>query len=178
MIMKTLLDHLSQYAAYHRDSRNIVTHFLGIPMIVLAVTFFLSRPGALFGGMWLSPASAVALASALFYWRLDRRFGLVMAALLGLCLWISAGLAQQSTALWLGWGAGLFVAGWIIQFIGHYYEGRKPAFIDDVTGLIIGPLFVVAELAFLLGLRKPLQQAIEQRLSVKTHPVGGSSARD
>ncbi|MBD8495993.1 DUF962 domain-containing protein [Pseudomonas syringae] len=176
--MKTLLDHLSQYAAYHRDSRNIVTHFLGIPMIVLAVTIFLSRPGALFGGMWLSPASAVALASALFYWRLDRRFGLVMAALLGLCLWISAGLAQQSTALWLGWGAGLFVAGWIIQFIGHYYEGRKPAFIDDVTGLIIGPLFVVAELAFLLGLRKPLQQAIEQRLSVKTHPVGGSSARD
>ncbi len=165
MIMKTLLDHLSQYAAYHRDSRNIVTHFLGIPMIVLAVTIFLSRPGALFGGMWLSPASAVALASALFYWRLDRRFGLVMAALLGLCLWISAGLAQQSTALWLGWGAGLFVAGWIIQFIGHYYEGRKPAFIDDVTGLIIGPLFVVAELAFLLGLRKPLQQAIEQRLA-------------
>ena len=178
MIMKTLLDHLSQYAAYHRDSRNIVTHFLGIPMIVLAVTIFLSRPGALFGGMWLSPASAVALASALFYWRLDRRFGLVMAALLGLCLWISTGLAQQSTALWLGWGAGLFVAGWIIQLIGHYYEGRKPAFIDDVTGLIIGPLFVVAELAFLLGLRKPLQQAIEQRLSVKTHPVGGSSARD
>ncbi len=165
MIMKTLLDHLSQYAAYHRDSRNIVTHFLGIPMIVLAVTIFLSRPGALFGGTWLSPASAVALAAALFYWRLDRRFGLVMAALLGMCLWISAGLAQQSTATWLGWGTALFVAGWIIQFIGHYYEGRKPAFIDDVTGLIIGPLFVVAELAFLLGLRKPLQQAIEQRLA-------------
>ncbi len=62
----------------------------------------------------------------------------------------------------------MFVVGWIIQFIGHYYEGRKPAFIDDVTGLIIGPLFVVAELAFLMGLRKPLQHAIEER----SGPVG------
>lgn len=161
--MKTLVDHLSQYAAYHRDSRNIVTHFLGIPMIVLAVTIFLSRPGALVDETWLSPATLVALLSTLFYLRLDYRLGLVMAGLLGLCLWASAHLAQQSTGIWLGWGVGLFVAGWIIQFIGHYYEGRKPAFVDDITGLIIGPLFVVAELAFLIGLRKPLQQAIEQR---------------
>ena len=63
----------------------------------------------------------------------------------------------------LGWGVGLFVLGWVIQFVGHYYEGRKPAFIDDVTGLIVGPLFVVVEVGFLLGWRKDLQQAIEQR---------------
>lgn len=42
--MKTLVDHLSQYANYHRDPRNIATHFVGIPMIVLAVTILLSRP--------------------------------------------------------------------------------------------------------------------------------------
>ncbi|RML95795.1 putative membrane protein, partial [Pseudomonas amygdali pv. eriobotryae] len=63
--------------------------------------------------------------------------------------------------------------GWIIQFIGHYYEGRKPAFIDDVTGLIIGPLFVIAELAFLMGLRKPLQYAIEER----SGPVGRNTRK-
>jgi uncharacterized membrane protein YGL010W len=44
------------------------------------------------------------------------------------------------------------VVGWVIQFVGHYYEGRKPAFVDDITGLIIGPLFVVAEAAFLMGM--------------------------
>ena len=37
IIMKTLVDHLAQYAAYHRDRRNIASHFIGIPMIVLAV---------------------------------------------------------------------------------------------------------------------------------------------
>ncbi|WP_403212547.1 Mpo1-like protein [Pseudomonas psychrophila] len=28
--MKSLVDHLSQYAAYHRDPHTIVTHFVGI----------------------------------------------------------------------------------------------------------------------------------------------------
>ncbi len=68
--------------------------------------------------------------------------------------------------VWLSTGIGLFVVGWIIQFVGHYYEGRKPAFVDDLSGLIVGPLFVVAELAFLLGLRKALKQAIEARAGV------------
>ncbi|MBI6854681.1 DUF962 domain-containing protein [Pseudomonas cichorii] len=161
--MKNLVDHLSQYAAYHRDSRNIVTHFVGIPLIVLAVAVLLSRPGWDVGGLWLSPAAFVALASTVFYLKLDRALGLVMAVMLGLCIWAGANLAQQTTMVWLSAGVGLFVIGWIIQFIGHYYEGRKPAFIDDVMGLIIGPLFVMAELAFLAGMRKPLQHAIEER---------------
>ena len=51
----------------------------------------------------------------------------------------------------------------MIQFLGHYYEGRKPAFFDDVMGLLIGPLFVAAELGFALGLRKEVQAAVELR---------------
>jgi uncharacterized membrane protein YGL010W len=158
--MKTLVDHLAQYAAYHRDRRNIASHFIGIPMIVLAVAVLLSRPGFQFAGLWLAPATLVALASACFYLRLDTRFGLLMSALLALSLWVAAKLVLASTGLWLTAGLGLFVVGWIIQFVGHYYEGRKPAFVDDITGLIIGPLFVVAELVFLLGLRKEVEHAV------------------
>lgn len=161
--MKTLVDHLAQYAAYHRDRRNIVTHFVGIPMIVLAVTVLLSRPGFSLAGLWLSPALAVALVTTLFYLRLDFRFGVVMGALLGLCVWFGAGLAVGGTALWLSAGLGLFVAGWIIQFVGHFYEGRKPAFVDDIMGLMVGPLFVVAEAAFLLGLRQDVEHEVVQR---------------
>jgi len=161
--MKTLVDHLGQYAEYHRDRRNILSHFIGIPMIVVAVAVLLSRPGWEVAGLWLSPALLTALAAGIFYLRLDLRFGLLMAALLGLCLWTGAALAQQSTLMWLSGGLGLFVVGWIIQFVGHYYEGRKPAFVDDLMGLVVGPLFVVAELGFLLGLRPEVQEAVEQR---------------
>ncbi|MDH4607526.1 Mpo1-like protein [Pseudomonas sp. BN102] len=161
--MKTLVDQLGQYAEYHRDRRNIATHFVGIPLIVVAVAVLLSRPGFEAFGLWLSPAALVSLVSALYYFRLDLRFGLVMAVLLWLSLWVGAALAVQGTATWLGVGLGMFLVGWVIQFVGHYYEGRKPAFVDDLTGLIIGPLFVVAELAFMLGLRKEVERAVEER---------------
>lgn len=160
--MKSLVDHLSQYAAYHRDPRNIVSHFIGIPLIVVAVAVLLSRPQWL--GGWVSPAVLLALASAWFYLRLELRLGVLMTVLLGLCVWAGQVLAQQSTMLWLSSGVAMFVIGWAIQFVGHHYEGRKPAFVDDVTGLIVGPLFVVAELAFLLGLRRDLKEQIEARV--------------
>ncbi|SER61569.1 Mpo1-like protein [Pseudomonas abietaniphila] len=169
--MKNLVDHLSQYAAYHRDTRNILTHFVGVPLIVLAVAVLLSRPGWSswsLGELWLSPALLATVAATLFYLRLDRPFGVAMGIVLALFLWIGAHLAQQSTLVWLTSGVGLFVVGWVIQFVGHYYEGRKPAFVDDVTGLIIGPLFVVAEAAFLMGMRKKLQNNIEGKVG-RTH---------
>ncbi|WP_207247301.1 DUF962 domain-containing protein, partial [Pseudomonas sp. GW460-8] len=143
--MKSLVDHLSQYAAYHRDPRNIASHFIGIPLIVVAVAVLLSRPQWV--GGWVSPAVLLALASAWFYLRLEVRLGVLMTVLLGLCVWAGQVLAQQNTLVWLSSGIGMFVVGWAIQFVGHHYEGRKPAFVDDVTGLIVGPLFVVVELA-------------------------------
>ena len=83
--MKTLEDHLAQYAAYHRDARNIATHLVGIPMIVFAVEVLLSRPAlGVLAGIALSPALLLAVAFALFYLRLDLRFGIVMTALFAL----------------------------------------------------------------------------------------------
>jgi uncharacterized membrane protein YGL010W len=162
--MRTLDDHLSTYAAYHRDRRNIATHFAGIPMIVLAVATLLSRPVWLAAGVPLSPALAVSAGALLFYLALDLRYALVMAAVLAASLWGGSWIAAQSTSSWLIAGAGMFVAGWAIQFIGHAFEGRKPAFVDDLVGLLIGPLFLVAETGFALGLRAGLHETILSRV--------------
>ncbi|GAP36261.1 Mpo1 family 2-hydroxy fatty acid dioxygenase [Piscinibacter sakaiensis] len=175
--MRTLVDQLANYAAYHRDPRNVVTHFIGIPMIVVAVAMLLSRP--VFGtlaGVALSPALAVVLASGAYYLALDRRFGLVMAALLAASLAAGQWAAAEPTAVWLAWGGGLFVVGWAIQFLGHVFEGRKPAFVDDLMGLLIGPLFLVAELAFMAGWRAPVQREIEARLQAAPRPPAGGVA--
>jgi uncharacterized membrane protein YGL010W len=165
--MKTGVEQLTKYAAYHRDKRNIATHFVGIPMIVLGVVILLSRP------QWsapesyttqFSPAFFLSIVTSLYYLKLDLKLGIVMGFFLGGCLTVAQGLAMSSTTLWLAWGLGLFFVGWAFQFVGHFYEGKKPAFVDDLMGLIIGPLFVAAEAAFMLGTRKDLQLQIEAKV--------------
>jgi uncharacterized membrane protein YGL010W len=163
--MQSFVQHLSKYAAYHRDKRNVATHYVGVPMIVAGVATLLSRPAFThFGGVAISPALIAVAITAIFYLKLDIRFGIVMTLFLAACLWLGQLLAVQTTAIWLFWGIGLFVIGWVIQFIGHHFEGKKPAFLDDILGLIIGPIFVAAELAFKLGLRKEVQDAVEARV--------------
>lgn len=167
--MKTLIDQLSGYADYHRDARNILTHFVGVPLIMWAVVILLARLqwalplGDGLPALPLSLALLVALAAGTYYCRLDLRYGLAMALVLALMLALAQPIALLAQGAWLGWGLGIFALGWVIQFIGHYFEGRKPAFFDDVLGLVIGPLFVLAELGFVLGLRREVEQAIVQR---------------
>lgn len=36
------------------------------------------------------------------------------------------------------WGLGLFVLGWILQFIGHAFEGKPPEFFHDWRFLFVG----------------------------------------
>jgi uncharacterized membrane protein YGL010W len=173
--MRTLKQQLISYAGYHRDRRNIGVHFVGIPMITLAVAVLLSRPSWTVGGLPVSLALLLALGATVFYLQLDWRYGLTMAVFMGLNVWIGAQLASGSTALWLGSGLGLFVVGWVFQLVGHVWEGRKPAFLDDLIGLLVGPLFIVAELGFALGLRTDVRDAIERQVG-PTHVRTGTAA--
>lgn len=165
--MKTIVEQLANYACYHRDRKNIATHFVGIPLIVIALVALLSRPAFEFAGYLVSPATVVVLAAVIYYLILDITLGVLMGVLLAGTLVLGAWFASQETAIWLMYGIGLFVIGWVFQFVGHYYEGRKPAFVDDLVGLAIGPLFVVAEAVFLLGFRKGLYEDVETLVAVK-----------
>ena len=165
--MRTLTQQLTQYAAYHRDRRNIATHFIGIPMIVLALAVLLSRPAFVTGALpsTLSPAWLLFAAATVYYLVLDVPLGAMMALVSVLCVAFGQWIAAQSTLVWLATGVSLFAVGWIFQFIGHMaYEHRKPAFVDDVIGLLIGPLFVLAEALFGFGWRPALREAIEAQV--------------
>ena len=160
------------YAAYHRDKRNIATHFVGIPMIVFSIGILLARPVFEVGGITLTPIWIVWAAATLWYLALGNlALGIAVSVVNGVLIYLAAPLAAGSVASWLGWGIGTFVAGWVIQFVGHYYEGKKPAFVDDLLGLLTGPMFVTAEAMFTLGWGKSLLAEIEQR-------VGPAKIRD
>ena len=151
---------LANYAGYHRDKRNIFTHFFGVPLIVFAVQLLLARAGTPVNGVFVSMLWITTTLVCLYYLYLELAMGTVMTVSLLLMAWAAQALSLTTPYAWLIWGAGIFVLGWVIQFVGHYYEGRKPAFIDDLIGLMIGPLFVAAELLFLCGLRRDLEAQI------------------
>jgi len=46
-------------------------------------------------------------------------------------------LALALPRLWI-LAAGLFVAGWIFQFVGHAYERKPPEFLKDWRFLFVG----------------------------------------
>lgn len=157
---------MAQYASYHRDRRNIATHFVGIPLIVFAAGVLLARLqfealGLSFNGAW----AVWGLSTAWYLTRGNLVLGLAVSAVNGLLMALAAPLADHSlsTAHWLAWGLGSFVLGWIFQFVGHYYEGKKPAFVDDLVGLLVGPMFVVGEALFALGLQRGMLAEIERQ---------------
>jgi len=155
------VDLMSQYAQYHRDKRNIVTHFVGIPLIVFALGILLAR--ASIGGFTLAWIVWI-LSTAWYLTRGNLVLGVATSVVNALLIWLAHPFAGVPLVPWLAWGIGFFVLGWIIQFIGHYYEGRKPAFVDDIVGLLVGPMFVVGEWLFALGWGHDMLAEIERRV--------------
>lgn len=158
---------LSQYAAYHLDRNNVVTHFVGIPLIVFSILCLTARAGVEISGFSITLAMLLIVLSSIYYISLDKLFGLLMLILFVLVYPLAVEIASLATWSWLGASIGIFVVGWVFQFVGHYFEKKKPAFVDDVIGLAIGPLFVLAEFVFLLGFRKPLHQRILKEAQMK-----------
>jgi uncharacterized membrane protein YGL010W len=157
--MTSMLDRLASYAEYHRDKRNIATHFVGIPMILVGTQAALARVG-------LGPLNAAVAATGVasrYYRALDPAYGTAVAAMLGATCAMGTAIAAMPLPLWAGTTACLLVGGWALQLVGHAFEGRKPAFLDDLRGLLDGPLFLVAEVAFALGLSPELRAEVERR---------------
>jgi uncharacterized membrane protein YGL010W len=125
----TLSRWLADYGADHRARGNEVCHFLGVPMVAASVLGLL--------GPW--GGAALAAGALAWYARLDRRWTLLFTPAAA-ALWLSTRLG------WAACGV-LFVAGWALQFLGHYaFEKRAPAFTRDARFLLIGPLWVFARL--------------------------------
>ncbi len=44
------------------------------------------------------------------------------------------------------WALGLFIAGWVLQFVGHAFEGKPPEFFHDWRFLLVGLRWWVAKM--------------------------------
>jgi uncharacterized membrane protein YGL010W len=147
---------LVDFARYHRDRRNIAGHFVGIPMVVFGLAALLGRLQL----MQVNLAWLLWGLSALWYLTRGKpSLGLLTAGLTAATVAVAQPIAMSAD--WLFWGVGSLAAGWAVQSLGHYFEGRRAGFVDDLVGQLVGPMFLVAEALITLGLERETRIEIE-----------------
>jgi uncharacterized membrane protein YGL010W len=161
--VKTLEEQMATYAAYHQDARNKATHFVGVPLIMLALLVPLSWPEINFFGFKITAAMLLAAALLAYYFVLDLALAVAMLAVLGALIWVAELIAAGGTARAWSWFGALFVGGWILQLVGHTFEGRRPALVDNLFQIFVAPVFLCAEIFFALGYKGHLQEAVRRR---------------
>jgi uncharacterized membrane protein YGL010W len=153
---------LSTYESYHRDHRNRLTHFVGIPAIVFSLILVLALWRFRIAGLSLSGAWLIGLPALAGWIALDRAVGLAMAVVVIPAILVAEWIVGHAGAATVWWLFGvLFVGGWVFQLVGHAFEGRRPALADNLFQAFIGPMFLVAEVLTGLGLRREPARAAE-----------------
>jgi len=156
--MKSLSTLLSIYKSSHLNKKNIATHFVGIPLILWSGALFFATFSFSLGGFDTNVMQVIAALIFIYYLVLDVKLGVIAIALIA-PIWGHANLyGNADNAYWLA--GSVFFVGWVIQFIGHHFEKAKPAFFDDIKQLLIGPLFLVAEVCFFFKLFANLERDI------------------
>jgi uncharacterized membrane protein YGL010W len=156
--MKTLSTQLSTYKSVHLDSSNVKTHFIGIPLILWSAALALSTVQFELASAPTNLMQVIAALIFVYYLVLDLKMGVVAIALMAPIFAYAQTFNQVEYPL--ATALVVFFIGWVFQFIGHYYEKAKPAFFDDIKQLLIGPLFLVAEVCFAFGWFKQLESEV------------------
>ena len=155
--MRTATQWLDDYGDSHRNRTNKALHWICVPVIawcVLGLLWSLPVPA---GMRALHPAanwgSIAVLAALLYYSVLSLRLMLGVLPLLLAFLWSIDEVDQwQAVPLW-SICVLLFVLAWIGQFVGHAIEGKRPSFFKDLQFLMIGPLWLLADVYRRAGIR-------------------------
>ncbi len=133
---------LTYYGTSHQHPQNALIHIIAIPLIMLSLCglLYTAHPVALY---------VFLTASFVYYARLSVVFLIAMLIFSALMLWIIQGLGDKLLVT----SVAVFVGAWILQFIGHKIEGKKPSFFEDIQYLWVGPLFVLSKLFVKLGVK-------------------------
>lgn len=161
---------MAAYSTYHRDPRNRLTHFFGVPAIIFALLVAMALWRGEIGGMLVSFAMVFSAAVFVLWLVMDVGIAAPLIALLAPVLALAEYLARTSTtaSVWIIFAV-FFVGGWAVQLWGHYYEGRKPALLDNLFQIFVAPMFLTAELLIMAGFRKNLHTRVEAYIC-ETYP--------
>jgi uncharacterized membrane protein YGL010W len=163
VFVKTIAEQMSFYAAYHQDGRNKATHFIGVPAIMLSLFIPLAWLRVDLGGYAVTAAMVFAAVVLIYYFLLDVPLALAMLIITSILVFVGYKIADLGAVQGWTWFAVLFVGGWILQLVGHVFEGRKPALADNLFQIFVAPIFLAAEVFFALGYKPHLHREVQRR---------------
>lgn len=147
---------LGEYRQSHQNPTNQLIHNIFVPLI------FLSAIGMLWdvkipvelsflGGEPLNVAMVVAVFVFAYYLWLSFAvsIGIMSVTVAGM---IGCYLYTGDVSIWLI-SLVIFVLSWVMQFIGHKIEGKKPSFFKDLEFFLVGPMWVLTKLYNKLGIK-------------------------
>ena len=140
--MSVLTRLLESYEKNHQNPVNEVIHMIAIPLIMFSI---LGVTAAF--DIFLE---YILVGIVLFYYL---KLSKIAALLMLVWLLIYLGLVALLKPYIIQISLLLFVLGWILQFLGHFIEGKRPSFFEDLRYFLIGPLFVVQKLISKFGIK-------------------------
>ncbi len=148
---------LEHYGESHQNATNKLVHWVCVPTIVFSVLgLFYSIPFPIEKTWLLNWAGVFMAACMVYYFVLSVPLALGMAFVSAAMLFGNHAIAQSvggSASGHLKIVGTAFVAAWIVQFIGHKIEGKKPSFLEDVQYLMIGPVWLLSFIYQKIGVR-------------------------
>ena len=121
------------YRSYHQNPFNKAIHLICIPILSLCFLNFASI---------IKADRALLLFYSCYYFSLSLKVGIVMTIhLVGLYKFAKS--LRFVVPKWREYTFNLFIFAWILQFIGHKIEGKKPSFFEDIQFLLIGPAWLL-----------------------------------
>lgn len=153
---------LSEYGESHQTKFNKLVHYFCVPAIFFSLVGLLASiptTGLIENEVpyWLVPyihyGTPLIIFGLIYYLRLSYTLFVGMLLFSSLVLFGIHKIEILNLApLWLIMMA-IFVVSWIIQFIGHKHEGKKPSFLKDIQFLMIGPAWTMSHLFKALNIK-------------------------
>tara|TARA_B100001996_G_C18369890_1_gene481174 strand:- start:15 stop:485 length:471 start_codon:yes stop_codon:yes gene_type:complete len=153
---KDIFDWLNDYNRYHKNKTNKIIHWICIPLIIFSLFGLLSLTSNYhisFENYNITLLHALIISSVLFYLRLSISITIGMLLFsLGINLLVEKFIfLSPNTQLYFY--LFIFIIAWIMQFIGHKIEGKKPAFFKDLKFLLIGPAWMLSAIYLKLKIK-------------------------
>lgn len=143
---RTIHDWLESYGESHQNKVNKLIHWICVPGIFLTIAGLLWAipvPAIIADLPYVNGATLTLVPVILFYARLSVKVAFGMALFSLACVALVAWYEQNGAWGLVATSTALFVAFWIMQFVGHKIEGKKPSFFEDLQFLLIGPAWVI-----------------------------------